>query len=145
MVFLTRAVRARKVATVIEYYKRWMAKWPTVEALSKATLDEVNSCWAGLGYYSRARRLHEGACKIMREYDGQMPSTAASLQKGLPGVGPYTVRVHAPSPQKNNNTSINRDTLLLKQTLDRYLHPSSRFSEVLFYLFREGGPEMLYH
>ena len=47
----------------------------------------------GLGYYSRARRLHEGACKIMTEYGGQMPSTAATLQKNLPGVGPYTVSI----------------------------------------------------
>lgn len=49
-----------RVATVIEYYKRWMKKWPTVESLSNASLEEVNEMWKGLGYYRRARFLHEG-------------------------------------------------------------------------------------
>ena len=53
-----------QVATVVNYYNRWMAKWPTVEDLSRASLDEVNSLWSGLGYYSRAKRLHEGAKKV---------------------------------------------------------------------------------
>ena len=44
-----------QVATVIEYYNKWMAKWPTMEDLAKATLDEVNQAWAGLGYYSRGK------------------------------------------------------------------------------------------
>merc|ERR1719370_2516016 len=53
-----------QVATVIEYYKKWMTKWPTVEKLSKATLEEVNEMWSGLGYYSRGKRLLEGAQKL---------------------------------------------------------------------------------
>ena len=46
--------------------------------------------WAGLGYYSRGRRLHEGAQKVVRELKGQMPNTSATLSKELPGVGRYT-------------------------------------------------------
>ena len=42
-----------KVATVVDYYTRWMAKWPTVEHLAAATLEEVQEAWSGLGYYSR--------------------------------------------------------------------------------------------
>ena len=50
----------------------------------------MNEVWSGLGYYSRARRLHEGAVKIVEEYDGQMSRTAEDLIKILPGVGRYT-------------------------------------------------------
>ena len=50
----------------------------------------MNEVWSGLGYYSRARRLHEGATKIVEEFDGQMPRTAEDLIKILPGVGRYT-------------------------------------------------------
>lgn len=53
-----------QVATVKDYYTRWMEKWPTVEHLSRASLEEVNEMWSGLGYYSRAKRLHEGAKKV---------------------------------------------------------------------------------
>eukprot|EP00049_Salpingoeca_infusionum_P007807 m.126345 g.126345 ORF g.126345 m.126345 type:complete len:90 (-) comp13831_c0_seq2:2377-2646(-) len=49
-----------QVATVIDYYTRWMTKWPTVAALSQATEDEVQQMWAGLGYYSRGQRLLKG-------------------------------------------------------------------------------------
>ena len=45
-----------QVATVVKYYNNWIAKWPTVEHLSKASIEEVNEAWAGLGYYSRAAR-----------------------------------------------------------------------------------------
>uniref|UniRef100_A0A673J152 Adenine DNA glycosylase n=1 Tax=Sinocyclocheilus rhinocerous TaxID=307959 RepID=A0A673J152_9TELE len=79
-----------QVATVIDYYNRWMKRWSTVEKLAAATLEEVNQMWAGLGYYSRGRRLHEGAQKVVSELDGQMPKTTAGLLKQLPGVGRYT-------------------------------------------------------
>ena len=79
-----------QVATVIEYYKKWMKKWPTMEDLAKADLEEVNNVWQGLGYYSRGRRLWEGAQKIVKEFDGQLPQKAEDLEKILPGVGKYT-------------------------------------------------------
>ncbi|XP_030311329.1 adenine DNA glycosylase isoform X1 [Calypte anna] len=79
-----------QVATVIDYYNRWMQKWPTLQALSQASLEEVNELWAGLGYYSRGKRLQEAARKVVSELAGQMPRTAEDLQKLLPGVGRYT-------------------------------------------------------
>ncbi|XP_062412517.1 adenine DNA glycosylase [Sardina pilchardus] len=79
-----------QVATVIDYYNKWMKKWPTVEKLAEATLEEVNQMWAGLGYYSRGRRLHEGAQKVVSELGGEMPRTPEQLLKQLPGVGRYT-------------------------------------------------------
>ena len=66
-----------------------MSQWPTIKSLSEASLESVQEAWSGLGYYSRARRLQEGAVKIMTELSGVMPCTAADLMK-LPGVGRYT-------------------------------------------------------
>ncbi|NXF83324.1 MUTYH glycosylase, partial [Sclerurus mexicanus] len=79
-----------QVATVIDYYNRWMQKWPTLQALAQASLEEVNELWAGLGYYSRGKRLQEAARKVVSELAGHMPRTAEDLQKLLPGVGRYT-------------------------------------------------------
>uniref|UniRef100_A0A3B4YH06 Adenine DNA glycosylase n=1 Tax=Seriola lalandi dorsalis TaxID=1841481 RepID=A0A3B4YH06_SERLL len=79
-----------QVATVKDYYNKWMKRWPTVQDLASATLEEVNQMWAGLGYYSRGKRLHEGAQKVVTELKGQMPQTVDSLLKQLPGVGRYT-------------------------------------------------------
>ncbi|KAG7235706.1 hypothetical protein INR49_002336 [Caranx melampygus] len=79
-----------QVATVKDYYNKWLKRWPTVQDLASATLEEVNQMWAGLGYYSRGKRLHEGAQKVVTELKGQMPRTVDSLLKQLPGVGRYT-------------------------------------------------------
>ncbi|XP_061538765.1 adenine DNA glycosylase isoform X2 [Phycodurus eques] len=79
-----------QVATVIDYYKKWLKRWPTVSDLAVATLEEVNQMWAGLGYYSRGKRLHEGAQKVVSELGGQMPDTVDELLRQLPGVGRYT-------------------------------------------------------
>lgn len=79
-----------QVVTVIDYYNRWMKKWPTLQALSMASLEEVNQLWSGLGYYSRGRRLHEAAKKVVEQNGGIMPKSADSLLKDLPGVGKYT-------------------------------------------------------
>ncbi|XP_074236817.1 adenine DNA glycosylase isoform X5 [Saimiri boliviensis] len=65
-------------------------KWPTLQDLASASLEEVNQLWAGLGYYSRGRRLQEGARKVVEELGGHMPRTAETLQQLLPGVGRYT-------------------------------------------------------
>ena len=78
-----------RVATVIDYFSRWMAKWPTVELLAAATDEEVNEMWSGLGYYRRARMLHQGAKTVVDTYKGQLPSTVEEL-KAIPGIGAYT-------------------------------------------------------
>lgn len=78
-----------QVKTVIDYYNRWMARWPTVQDLACASIDEVNEVWAGLGYYRRAKLLHDGAKKVVNDLGGHLPRTAAELAK-LPGIGPYT-------------------------------------------------------
>ena len=78
-----------RIDTVIDYYARWMQRFPTVAALGRAPLDEVLALWAGLGYYARARNLHRSAQKIADEYDGKFPDELERLL-ALPGVGRYT-------------------------------------------------------
>jgi A/G-specific adenine glycosylase len=77
------------VKTVGPYFEKFVARWPDVEALARASLDDVLRMWAGLGYYSRARNLHACAVVVMREHAGIFPDTEAAL-RALPGIGPYT-------------------------------------------------------
>lgn len=77
------------VAAVAGYYHKFTHRWPNVEALAAASLDEVRAAWAGLGYYARARNLHRAAETVVGEHCGRFPSNAAVLRT-LPGVGPYT-------------------------------------------------------
>src|SRR5215475_14952499 len=76
------------VKTVAPYYARFLLRWPTVNALAKASLDDVLRAWAGLGYYARARNLHTCARAVVERYGGQFPATEAELGE-LPGIGPY--------------------------------------------------------
>jgi A/G-specific adenine glycosylase len=78
-----------RVETVIPYYLRFLARFPTPAALAAAPLDEVLALWAGLGYYRRARLLKQTAQAVAARPDGAFPRDAASLAK-LPGIGPYT-------------------------------------------------------
>ncbi len=78
-----------RVDTVIPYYERWMARFPTVYDLAQAPLEDVFLLWEGLGYYRRARHLHAAAHIVVHQWNGQLPTTSAELRK-LPGIGPYT-------------------------------------------------------
>ncbi len=78
-----------RVETVIPYYERWMARFPSIAALAKAQSDDVLQLWEGLGYYRRAHNLHRAAREIMSHWGGELPMTLESL-KSLPGIGDYT-------------------------------------------------------
>lgn len=78
-----------QVATVTAYYKKWMRHFPAVEPLARASQSGVMKCWAGLGYYRRARMIHEAAKVIVKNHGGKLPGKAAGLMK-LPGIGRYT-------------------------------------------------------
>jgi A/G-specific adenine glycosylase len=78
-----------QVSRVIERFEAFVARWPTATALAAATDDEVLAMWQGLGYYRRARRLHEAAKACVARFDGTVPALAAELVT-LPGVGRYT-------------------------------------------------------
>lgn len=79
-----------RVETVIDYFQRWMARWPTIADLAQAAESEVLAQWTGLGYYNRARNLLATAQRVLTEHDGILPSDDAQL-RALPGIGPYTV------------------------------------------------------
>ncbi|KAH8896788.1 DNA glycosylase, partial [Thozetella sp. PMI_491] len=81
-----------RVAAVIGYWNSWMARWPTIQDLARAEPDEVLSAWRGLGYYSRATRIHEAAKLVVGDakMKGLLPSGAAELEAKVPGVGRYT-------------------------------------------------------
>lgn len=78
------------VKTVIPYFQRFMARFPTVYDLACATEEDVYRYWQGLGYYTRARSLHATAKKIVNEFGGEFPQTRQDVLK-LKGIGPYTV------------------------------------------------------
>jgi A/G-specific adenine glycosylase len=77
------------VPAAIPFFHRFRARWPTVESLAKATLDDILREWAGLGYYARARNLHACAKAIVSAHKGRFPQSSHELER-LPGIGPYT-------------------------------------------------------
>jgi A/G-specific adenine glycosylase len=77
------------VKWVAPYFEKFVARWPNVSDLGRASLDDVLRMWAGLGYYSRARNLHACAVAVLRDHGGAFPDTEKGL-RSLPGIGPYT-------------------------------------------------------
>jgi A/G-specific adenine glycosylase len=78
-----------QVATVMPYYQRFLERFPTVEVLAAASLDDILKLWEGLGYYARARHLHAAARTVVSEFGGHIPDTREELLS-LPGIGRYT-------------------------------------------------------
>jgi len=78
-----------RVETVIPYFERWMKRFPTISSLAQASQGDVLSEWEGLGYYSRARNLHQAAKMVEHVYEGQLPHEVNHLRQ-LPGIGRYT-------------------------------------------------------
>ncbi len=80
-----------RVAVVVPYFQRFLARFPILSSLARAPLSEVLRQWSGLGYYRRARQLHAGAQWLLTQANGEFPRDfAAALQ--IPGVGAYTAR-----------------------------------------------------
>ena len=78
-----------QVKTVESYYRRFIGRFPSVEALARAAPDEVMKQWEGLGYYGRARHLHPAAREVVERFDGRVPDTIEDLLS-LAGIGRYT-------------------------------------------------------
>lgn len=83
-----------RVETVRPRYQAFLDRFPTLNSLAEASLDEVLAAWQGLGYYSRARNLHRAARKVVNELGGKIPDDVQILER-LPGIGPYTARAIA--------------------------------------------------
>ena len=99
-----------RVSSVLEYFDRFMARFPTPRALAEAEWDEVASLWAGLGYYRRAKNLWRGAQDVVERHGGVVPSDADSVRE-LTGVGPYTagailsIAFNQPAPLVDGNVA----------------------------------------
>ncbi len=78
-----------RASVVVFYFERWMALFPDVSTLAKASFTKVLKAWEGLGYYQRVRNLHLCAKKIYKDFQGKIPDNETDLQS-LPGLGPYT-------------------------------------------------------
>jgi A/G-specific adenine glycosylase len=78
-----------RVETVLRYYDRWLERFPTLQSLADAPLDDVLKAWEGLGYYSRARNFHRAVREVAMHHGGQVPSDLDTFHS-LPGVGRYT-------------------------------------------------------
>ena len=78
-----------RIQTVIPYYLRWMKAFPSIRSLAQASEQDVLKKWEGLGYYSRARNLHQAAILLMEKYAGHLPEESRLLDE-LPGIGPYS-------------------------------------------------------
>lgn len=79
-----------RASVVIPYFERWMELFPDPAVLARAPLETVIKAWEGLGYYGRARYLHEGARQIVSQYSGKIPRNREQLEK-IKGLGPYMV------------------------------------------------------
>lgn len=81
-----------RVSVVIDYWKRWMDRWPTIQALARADAEDVLNAWRGLGYYSRATRIHQAAKLVVEDpsLQGLLPADARELKAKVPGIGQYT-------------------------------------------------------
>ena len=89
-VWLSEIMLAQTTVKVVKgYFDKFLNRWPTIEKLANAELDEVLHAWQGLGYYARARNLHKTAKIIVGEMGGHFPDTELALRK-LPGIGDYT-------------------------------------------------------
>jgi A/G-specific adenine glycosylase len=97
-----------QASVVINYFERWMGRFPDISSLASASFEEVLKFWEGLGYYSRARNLHSAAKYLMEHCGGKLPSTQVGLEK-IKGLGPYTVGAilsfafHQKSPAVDGN------------------------------------------
>lgn len=97
-----------RIESMLTYYEKWMNDYPTIEALANAPIEKVLKSWEGLGYYNRARKLHEGAKQVMQDYQGELPRDVEELKK-ISGIGPYTAGaiasiafdIHAPAVDGN--------------------------------------------
>lgn len=102
-----------RVETVLPYYQRFMDRYPTVEALAETSLEEVLKLWEGLGYYARARNLHQASRIVVDHFGGELPASEQELAV-LPGIGRYTV-------DALGAIVFHRDTLALEGNLRRVL------------------------
>jgi A/G-specific adenine glycosylase len=137
-----------QVATVLGYYDRWLAKFPTLAELAAADEQEVLRAWQGLGYYNRARSLHHCARELIKNGDGKLPENVADLVR-LPGIGRYTAGAivsfafNKPAPILDTNvTRVLARLINLRANIDT---PAQRRAlwEISEHLVKEGDARLV--
>lgn len=114
-----------QVTTVLPYYQHFLARFPTVFDLAQAPLADVLKAWEGLGYYARARNLHQAAQRIVAEHGGRVPDDDAALLK-LPGVGGYTAGAILSIAYGRNRAAVDGNVL---RVLSRVLHVTTDIAD----------------
>ncbi|MBM3207045.1 MAG: A/G-specific adenine glycosylase [Chlamydiae bacterium] len=79
-----------RASVVVDYFERWMERYPDIESLAKASEEELIKMWEGLGYYNRVRNIRKAAIYFLTHHQGQIPDSKDALLKA-PGLGSYTV------------------------------------------------------
>jgi A/G-specific adenine glycosylase len=132
------------VKAVGPYFQKFLARWPDVSALGRASLDDVLRMWAGLGYYSRARNLHACAVAVLRGHGGVFPDTEEGL-RALPGIGPYTAAAIAAiafgrrtMPVDGNIERVVSRLFAIEETLPQAKPSVRQFAETLLADSRTG-------
>jgi len=126
-----------QVATVVDYYQRFMAAFPTVEQLAAAEEEAVLRLWEGLGYYRRARQLHQAAREIVQRHHGRIPDRAEQL-RALPGIGRYTAGAILSIAAGRREPILEANTLRLHaRLLDYRGDPTSAAGQRLLWRFAE--------
>jgi A/G-specific adenine glycosylase len=126
------------VATVKGYFDAFLARWPRIEDLAAADLDQVLTAWAGLGYYARARNLHRCAQAVAAL--GRFPETEAELLE-LPGIGPYTAAAIAAIAFDRPATILDGNVERVISRLHRVATPLPKAKEELRALAAELTPQ----
>ncbi len=134
-----------RIDTMLAYYERWMKDYPTIEALASSPIEKVLKSWEGLGYYNRARKLHEGAQMVVQDYQGQLPANLEQL-RAIPGIGNYTAgaiasiafKMQAPAVDGNVLRVISRLLLMADDISSQKTH--KKVYELVYDLMADSDP-----
>ena len=121
-----------QVDTVIPYYHKFLKRFPDIFALAQSPIDEVLNYWQGLGYYRRAKHLHETSKYVAEHFNGAFPQTASELLK-LKGFGPYTSASLASIAFGENVACIDGNVRRVVSRLLASHEPAEKYAQVLLY------------
>ena len=137
-----------RVETVLRYFDGFLTRFPSVAALAGAPLDDVLGAWSGLGYYRRARLLHQGAAAVARDHDGRMPGEAEALRT-IPGIGRYTAGAIAsiafdrPEPLVDGNVARVLSRIAAIEDVAQQPATAAGHWALCAAILREGSPRIL--
>jgi len=126
--------------TVQPYFLDFIKRWPTVNDLASAKLDQVLHAWQGLGYYARARNLHKCAKIIVEEFNGEFPDDEKKLLS-LPGIGPYTAAAISAIAFEFNATPVDGNVERVMARLNNVTKPLPMVKRELIALAKNSTPQ----